>query len=243
MFITKDYRNFKILFEVKILDTMISQIRDPLSKVVRPIVIFFAKLGIHPTAFTVMGLLLAISAGIFLGIDNFLVGFILIWVAGAMDFLDGGVARYRGMDSEKGSFLDSIFDRLSDLAVFIGIIWSDPVDGVTGMIMVGSAIMISYIRAKGESVGVKKMAVGLMERAERWLGLMVLLFVSLLVPNQAFVTPIYTISGIEGFEGISYFSIGYMILTGLCVITVIQRFIYVSIQLTKAEAVQETQKN
>ncbi|MHA1955274.1 MAG: CDP-alcohol phosphatidyltransferase family protein [Candidatus Heimdallarchaeaceae archaeon] len=221
---------------------MISQIREPLSKVVRPIVIFFAKLGIHPTVFTVMGLLLSISAGTFLGIDNFLAGFILIWVAGAMDFLDGGVARYRGLDSQKGSFLDSIFDRLSDLAVFVGIIWSDPVDGVTGMVMVGSALMISYIRAKGESVGVKKMAVGLMERAERWLGLMVLLFVSLMVPNQAFINPIYTIQGIEGFEGISYFSIGYMILTGLCVITVIQRFIYVSIQLTKAEAVRDSQK-
>ncbi|MCG3220661.1 MAG: CDP-alcohol phosphatidyltransferase family protein [Candidatus Heimdallarchaeota archaeon] len=221
---------------------MISLIRDPLSKVVRPIVIFFAKLGIHPTVFTVMGLLLSISAGIFLGIDNFLAGFILIWIAGAMDFLDGGVARYRGLDSEKGSFLDSIFDRLSDLAVFVGIIWSDPVDGVTGMVMVGSALMISYIRAKGESVGVTKMSVGLMERAERWLGLMVLLFVSLLVPNQAFINPLYTIQGIEGFEGISYFSIGYMILTGLCVITVIQRFIYVSIQLTKAETVQDSQK-
>ncbi|MHA2357648.1 MAG: CDP-alcohol phosphatidyltransferase family protein [Candidatus Heimdallarchaeaceae archaeon] len=221
---------------------VISLIREPLSKVVQPMIIFFARSGIHPTVFTVMGLLLSISAGVFLGLDNFLVGFILIWVAGAMDFLDGGVARYRKLDSKKGSFLDSVIDRFSDLAVFIGIIWSDPVDGVTGMIMVGSALLISYIRAKGESVGVQKIAVGIMERAERWLGLMVLLFISLLVPDGRFIEPLFFPVGIEGFEGISYFSIGYMVLTGLCVVTVIQRFIHVSIQLTKAESTQEAQK-
>lgn len=223
---------------------VISLIREPLSKVVQPIIIFFARSGIHPTVFTVMGLLLSISAGVFLGLDienNFLVGFILIWVAGAMDFIDGGVARYRKLDSKKGSFFDSVIDRFSDLAVFVGIIWSDPVDGVTGMLMIGSALLISYIRAKGESVGVHKIAVGLMERAERWLGLMILLFISVLVGDSFTVARFFPVS-FEGFEGISYFSIGYMILTGLCIVTVIQRFIYVSIQLTKAEATQEAQK-
>jgi len=224
---------------------MISQIREPLSKIAQPIIIFFARLGIHPTVFTVIGLLLSIVAGVFLALDNFLVAFVLLWIGGAMDFIDGGVARYLKVDSKKGSFLDSVIDRVSDIAVFVGIIWSEPVDGVTGTIMVASALMVSYVRAKGESMGIQRMAIGIMERAERWLGLIVLLFISLLVPAPegatlgAFVTPIYYIAG----EGISYFSIGYMVLTGLCVITVIQRFIYASIQLTKAEQVKEPQQS
>ena len=221
---------------------MISLIREHLSKLAHPIIIFFAKMKIHPTVFTIIGLLLAIATGIFLGLNNFLAAFILIWLAGTMDFIDGGVARYLKLESIKGSFLDSVVDRLSDIAVFAGIIWSEPVDGVTGIIMVGSALMISYVRAKGESIGVQRMAVGLMERGERWIGLMILMFISLLWPNQGFITPIYYppfLAGIDGFDGISYFSIGYIILTGLCVITVIQRFIYVAIQLTKSEAVPE----
>ncbi len=218
---------------------MISQIREPLTKIAQPIIIFFARLGIHPTVFTVIGLLLSIAAGVFLALDNFLVAFVLLWIGGAMDFVDGGVARYLKVDSKKGSFFDSVIDRVSDIAVFVGIIWSEPVDGVTGTIMVASALMVSYVRAKGESMGIQRMAVGIMERAERWLGLIILIFISLLVPNQGFVAPIYYIAG----EGISYFSIGYMVLTGLCVITVIQRFIYASIQLTKSEEVEEPQQS
>lgn len=216
---------------------MISQIREPLSKLAQPIIIFFAKMKIHPTVFTYIGLLLSVGAGVFLAYENPLVGFIFIWFAGAMDFVDGGVARYRGLDSKKGSFIDSVIDRVSDLAVFTGIIFSDWVDGVTGGIMVGSALLISYVRAKGESVGVERMTIGIMERAERWMVLMVLLFVAVIVPNQAFITERWLIAG----EPISYFSLGYMILTALCVLTVLQRFIYVSIQLKKAEPSQEVQ--
>ena len=221
---------------------MISQIREQLSKLAHPIIIFFAKMRIHPTIFTIIGLLLAVATGVFLGLNNFLAAFILIWLAGTMDFLDGGVARYRNLETKQGSFLDSVVDRLSDIAVFAGIIWSEPVDAVTGIIMIASALMISYVRAKGESIGIQRMAVGIMERGERWIGLMILMFIALLWPNQGFITSIYFppfLMGIEGFDGISYFSIGYMILTGLCVITVIQRFIYVAVQLTKSEAVPE----
>ena len=219
---------------------MISQIREPLTKIAQPIIIFFARLRIPPTVFTIIGLLLSIAAGVFLALDNFLVAFVLLWIGGAMDFVDGGVARYLKVDSKKGSFLDSVIDRVSDIAVFVGIIWSEPVDGVTGTIMVASALMVSYVRAKGESMGIQRMAVGIMERGERWLGIIILIFISLLVPNQSFTTrELFIIAG----EKIYPFSIGYMVLTGLCVITVIQRFIYASIQLTKAEAVEEPQQS
>ncbi len=223
---------------------VISQIREPLTRIVQPVIIFFAKLGLHPTVFTVTGLLLSISTGIFLALDNFLVAFILIFFGGAMDFIDGGVARYRQLESKQGSFLDSIFDRISDVCVFGGIIFSRQVDAITGIIMVTASLLISYIRAKGESVGVKKMAMGIMERAERWLVLMVLMFVILLVPSFGLQVGNLAINiELIGLHfAITGFSIGYMVLTGLCVLTVVQRFIYVSVQLKESEPVQEISK-
>ncbi len=223
---------------------VISQIREPLTRIVQPVIIFFAKLGLHPTVFTVTGLLLSISTGIFLALDNFLVAFILIFFGGAMDFIDGGVARYRQLESKQGSFLDSIFDRISDVCVFGGIIFSRQVDAITGIIMVAASLLISYIRAKGESVGVKKMAMGIMERAERWLVLMVLMFVILLVPSFGLQVGNLAINiELIGLHfAITGFSIGYMVLTGLCVLTVVQRFIYVSVQLKESEPVQEISK-
>ena len=249
---------------------VISQIREPLTRIVQPVIIFFAKLGLHPTVFTVIGLLLSISTGVFLALDNFLVAFILIWFGGAMDFIDGGVARYRKLESKQGSFLDSIFDRISDVCVFGGLILANHevtatvsvfgglilanyevtgaavtifkrIDPITGITMLASVLLISYIRAKGESVGIKKMAVGIMERAERWIVLMVLMFVALLVP--AFGDNVIGTFSIVGLDITSTgFSIGYMILTGLCVITVIQRFVYASVQLKKGEPIQEIGK-
>ena len=226
---------------------MISQIREPRSKLAQPIIIFFAKMKIHPTVFTVIGLLMSIAAGVFLAFDNFLAAFILLWFGGAMDFIDGGVARYNNLESKKGSFLDSVIDRISDIAVFGGIIFSTYVFALEGIIMVTASLVISYIRAKGESIGIKGISMGLIERAERWMLLMVLLFVSVIVPNKGFIggllgNPIgYYITIFNGTYLITYFTIGYMILTALSVITVLQRFIYVSIQLNKAEPSQKVQ--
>lgn len=209
---------------------MLSQLREPVAKILHPIVIFFAKLGIHPTAFTITGMVLNISAGIFLALDNFLVALILFFIGVPMDYLDGGVARYRNMATKQGSFLDSIIDRISDLALFGGVAISGKVDIVTGIIMVTSTLLISYIRAKGESIGVKKMGMGIMERAERLLFLFVLILLSLFIPSFN-TTVLFTLN----FFDVTPFALGYMILTALCVITVIQRFIYATIQLTKSE--------
>jgi len=210
---------------------MLSQLREPFAKISRPIIIFFAKLGIHPTVFTITGLILSIAAGVFIAADNFLAALILIFFGAAMDYIDGGVARYRNLASKQGSFLDSISDRISDFALFGGMIINPKVDVYTGIVMLASALLISYIRAKGESVGIKKMAIGVMERAERLLFLVLLLTLSLLIPS--FNQPFFSYAS---FNNGSYFTIGYIILTALSVITVFQRIIYASLKLYESDA-------
>ncbi|NHK30523.1 MAG: CDP-alcohol phosphatidyltransferase family protein [Asgard group archaeon] len=215
-----------------------SKIKHVFIKFLKPIIAFFGKLGIHPNVYTILGLLLSITAGVLISLDYFLYAIILLFLGSIMDFLDGNVARYLGIASKKGGFLDSILDRISDMAVLAGFVIGQHVDVITGTIMIIASVMISYIRAKGESLGIKKMAVGLMERTERLFFVGVLMIVALAAPNfknQAILTAgIITVTG---------FSIGYMVITFLCVITVLHRFIYCLIQFRKMPKELEKPEN
>jgi archaetidylinositol phosphate synthase len=221
-----------------------SKIKHVFIKFLKPIIAFFGKLGIHPNVYTVLGLLLSITAGVLISLDNFIsancfiYAIVLLFLGSIMDFLDGNVARYLGIASKKGGFLDSILDRISDMAVLAGFVIGQHVDVITGTIMIIASIMISYIRAKGESLGIKKMAVGLMERTERLFFIGILMIVALAAPS--FKEPILTASIIT----ITGFSIGYMVITFLCIITVLHRFIYCLIQFRKMpEEIEESEYN
>ena len=99
----------------------------------------------------------------------------LILLGGFFDILDGRVARLTGLGSKFGAFYDSTLDRISEIAVFLGLLslYNDYrlELGDVGMIylimlaMAGS-LMISYTRARAEAMGLD-CRVGLMPRAER----------------------------------------------------------------------------
>src|SRR5439155_1980310 len=97
-------------------------------------------------------------------------GFIMI-VANIFDFIDGKVAVELGQVSEFGGFWDSVIDRFSDIALFIGLIYLYSHLGRTDYVMITSlammfSIMTSYTRARAESL-IEKCKVGFMERPER----------------------------------------------------------------------------
>ena len=73
--------------------------------------------------------------------------------------------------SKFGGFWDSVIDRFSDIALFIGLIYLYSSLGRTDYVMVASfammfALMTSYTRARAESL-IAKCKVGFMERPER----------------------------------------------------------------------------
>jgi CDP-diacylglycerol--glycerol-3-phosphate 3-phosphatidyltransferase len=100
-----------------------------------------------------------------------IIGGILVLVAGLFDILDGALARFTNKTTVFGGLLDSTFDRLSEAALFIGILILYAPDGNTLMVtviflaMVGSFVT-SYIRARAEGLGLA-CSVGLFTRAER----------------------------------------------------------------------------
>jgi CDP-diacylglycerol--glycerol-3-phosphate 3-phosphatidyltransferase len=139
----------------------------PLRAIIRTSV----ALGISPNTLTVIGVLINWAAAWALALDHFVMaGFIMI-AANIFDFIDGKVAFITGKESEFGAFWDSTLDRLSDLALFTGLIWLYSTLGRTDYVLITTltlsfTIMTSYARARAECL-IEKCKVGFMERPER----------------------------------------------------------------------------
>ena len=102
-------------------------------------------------------------------------------LAGLFDALDGAVARKTGRMSSFGAFLDSTLDRLSESAVFVGIVFfyastSRPYEALAAGVAMTFSLLTSYTRARAEGLGLK-CEVGILERAGR---VVILSFLSLL---------------------------------------------------------------
>jgi CDP-diacylglycerol--glycerol-3-phosphate 3-phosphatidyltransferase len=128
-------------------------------------------LGIHPNVLTFIGVLINVYAAIELGRGHFIVAGVIMIVANIFDFIDGKVAHETGTMSRFGGFWDSVIDRFSDLALFIGLIYLYSTLHRTDYVMIAAialtfSIMTSYARARAESI-IAKCKVGFMERPER----------------------------------------------------------------------------
>ena len=138
----------------------------PLRAIIRACVV----LRIHPNVLTFVGVLINFAAAWALALGRFVTaGFIMI-VANIFDFIDGKVAVELGQVSEFGGFWDSVIDRFSDIALFIGLIYLYSHLGRTDYVMITSlammfSIMTSYTRARAESL-IARCKVGFMERPE-----------------------------------------------------------------------------
>src|SRR3954467_8474111 len=144
----------------------------------RAIISACVALRIHPNILTFVGLLINAWAAVHLARGEFIrAGFVII-VANIFDFIDGKVATESGLISKFGGFWDSVIDRFSDIALFIGLIYLYSSMTRTDYALIASlammfALMTSYTRARAESL-IAKCKVRFMERPERvvlfWIG-------------------------------------------------------------------------
>jgi CDP-diacylglycerol--glycerol-3-phosphate 3-phosphatidyltransferase len=139
----------------------------PLSAIIRLCV----ALRIHPNVLTFIGVCINLAAAWALGRGRFVLAGVIIIAANIFDFIDGKVAHQTGMASEFGGFWDSVMDRFSDLALYLGLVYlyaslqrADYVL-VTALAMTFT-VLTSYARARAESL-IDKCKVGFMERPER----------------------------------------------------------------------------
>ena len=150
-------------------------LREPVYRVIQPLTSWLVSGRVHPNALTTIGFAVTCSSAFFFHDHHVRTAGFLILLGGLFDILDGRVARLSGLGSKFGAFYDSTLDRISEIAVHFGLLslYNDyRLDtGDVGMIylimlaMAGS-LMISYTRARAESLGLDA-EVGLMARAER----------------------------------------------------------------------------
>jgi len=140
----------------------------------------FGSLGLSPTDWSMIGFAFAILSSIFFGISTFLseqgivfpsqiIASIMLLISGFFDIVDGSVARVSKRATSRGAFLDSNFDKISEALIFIGIAIGGLSSPILAMIALSTSILVSYLRARAESLGIELKGVGIGERAERLL--------------------------------------------------------------------------
>ena len=164
----------------------------------------FAATGLSPNFWTVVGLVIALASAVVYGMGvefGLIIGGILLLVSGFFDMVDGQVARVTGKTSKKGEYLDSMFDKISEVAIFLGILVGGYAEPYLVLLAITLSLLVSYARAKSDLINIKLQGIGIGERAERLL--------------------VIAVIGIFGF--MDYAVVIVVIIAG---ITLIQRMIY-----------------
>jgi len=164
----------------------VSIVPDRLAKSTRggiaPIARRLHEVGVSANAVTVLGFLMTVAGAALLATGRPGAALLVLLLGTLSDTLDGQIARAAGGGTRFGAFLDSTLDRLSDAALAIaaiqlgaassrtGSIFTSGATAVTlfwgGLLVLVSSFLVSYIRAKAESLG-ESASVGLAPREAR----------------------------------------------------------------------------
>ena len=126
---------------------------------------------IHPNFLTALGLAINIVAAVLFAQGSFFWAGLVVVCAGLFDMVDGRVARVTNTVTPFGAFFDSVIDRYSDMALYMGLlVYYARAERffyvvLVALVMAGS-VMISYTRARAESL-IPTCKVGFLERPER----------------------------------------------------------------------------
>ena len=125
-----------------------------------PIVDWLARAGVTPNMLTVAGVAGNVVAAVLVGRGEFVAAGILVLAASALDMLDGALARATRRATDFGSVFDAVADRVSEAAVLFGLLVYFGEIGRTEdqqltFVAVVASLLVSYIRARAEIVGVE----------------------------------------------------------------------------------------
>ena len=136
-----------------------------------PVVGGFSYLGFSPNGVTILGLMVAGLAAAVISFGYLWVGGIVMLAGACLDLVDGSLARRKGLISDFGALLDSVLDRLQEAIILLGLLIyflrdSNDVGIVLVYTTFVSSVMVSYLRARSEGLGIE-CKTGLMTRPER----------------------------------------------------------------------------
>lgn len=186
---------------------MLNKLRNLLEPTLTRIGATFASTGLSANFWTGLGLAVSVLAAIaytsnvFVNLDwtpwNFaaVIGGIFLLVSGFFDIVDGSVARITKRISNKGAFLDSVFDKIAEVIIFGGIALGQLADSFWCLVALGLSLLVSYTRARAESLGGKLKGIGIGERAER---LLIIAIIGMIPVREAMQWAVIIVSIVAG---------------------------------------------
>lgn len=201
------------------------------TRVLTPFAAFLLRRGVSPDAVTLIGTAGVVAGAlVFFPRGEFFWGTITITLFVFSDLVDGNMARQAGTSSRWGAFLDSTLDRVADAAIFGGLaLWyagsgNDNVLCAVAIFCLASGQVVSYTKARGESIGLPVAVNGLIERAER---LVISLVAAGLAGLQTF--------GVPSWIGV-LLPIALWVVAAGSLVTLIQRVVTVRREAAEADA-------
>lgn len=145
--------------------------RQTFKSILKPVVVFLVKIGVTPAGATVAGLLVTLFACWLIYKGAFLAGGLILIAGSLMDAVDGSIARLTGTSSKGGAALDSILDRVGEIAIFTAVLAGKAGSEHDSLLFIipaamGGSLMVSYVRARAEGLGIE-CKVGVFTRTER----------------------------------------------------------------------------
>jgi archaetidylinositol phosphate synthase len=169
---------------------LLNNLRDSLKPTLEKIGAKFGSTGLSPNFWTGVGLVFAFASAVSYGLNAYIspwfsaaiIGGVLLLVSGFFDIVDGQVARYTKKISKKGGFLDSVFDKIAEVAIFAGLLVGGFAEPIWVLLAITLSLLVSYARSRAESLGIKLQGIGIGERAERLLVIAIIGMISGLMP-------------------------------------------------------------
>jgi len=179
---------------------MLNNLRGILQPTLEKIGKAFASTGLSPNFWTLIGLVFALASALVYGLGlefGLIIGGILLLVSGFFDMVDGQVAKITGKTSKKGSYLDSMFDKIAEVAIFLGLLVGGYAEPYLVMLAITLSLLVSYARAKSDALNIKLQGVGIGERAERLLVIAIIGIIGYMEPAVIIVVVIAGITLVQ----------------------------------------------
>jgi len=141
--------------------------------------------GLTPNILSVIGFIFSILSMLFYYMWEYNIYFLFVAalflvLSGFCDALDGVLARKYGETTTLGGFLDSTLDRYADAFVLCGIMFGGLCSFFWGIVALIGFLIVSYVRARSEAADVRMESIGIAERADRIVVLVVASFLTFL---------------------------------------------------------------
>ena len=167
---------------------MLEKIRDKVEPITNRIGQELSKLGMTPIMLSIFAIIFSLISAFFYSnliqfeinniISNQALGAIFLLIAGLCDMLDGAIARVAKKSTLRGAFIDSTFDRVTEIIIFAGLLIGQYTEPLFVFFAITLSMLVSYSRTKAEAINVDLRGIGIAERSERILILCLFSFIN-----------------------------------------------------------------